>query len=201
VPSPLHYLDDPETRARERAAFLEAAMELIGQTGSMDLQVAAVVRQAGRHNAAFYRIFGAKEGLVLAIVEEAARRTAAALTRRMADASTPADAVRAWAGVLLGLAAADPTTGVPAIALDRYRVLKRFPDADATIADPLRRPLAELLQTAGVADAEELTEAAFELVLSRQASWIALGRMPTAKQIRTYADFTVRLVGLEGRST
>jgi AcrR family transcriptional regulator len=196
VASPLHYLDDPETHARERAAFLDAAMELIGRSGSVDLQVAAVVRQAGRHNAGFYRIFGAKEGLVLAVVEEAARRTAVALTRRMARAKTPEEAVRAWAGVLLGLASADRATGVHAIALDRYRLLRRFPDADATIADPLRRPLAEVLRGSRRPHPDELAEAAFELVLSRQASWIALGQRPTDKQIRTYADLTVRLVGL-----
>jgi AcrR family transcriptional regulator len=196
VASPLHYLDDPETLARERAEFLAAAMELIGRSGSVDLQVAAVVRQAGKHNAGFYRIFGAKEGLVLAVVEEAARRTAASVTRRMATAKTPQDAVRAWATVLLGLAAADPAMGVHAIALDRYRLLRRFPDADATIADPLRRPLADVLRTAGRPRPAELAEAAFELVLSRQASWIALGERPTDKQIRTYADLTVRLVGL-----
>jgi AcrR family transcriptional regulator len=196
VASPLHYLDDPETHARERAEFLAAAMELLGRSGSVDLQVAAVVRQAGKHNAGFYRIFGAKEGLILAVVEEAARRTAAAVSRRMHGAKTPQEAVRAWATVLLGLAAADPSLGVHAIALDRYRLLRRFPDADATIADPLRRPLAEVLRSSGRPRPEQLAEAAFELVLSRQASWIALGHRPTARQIRTYADLTVRLVGL-----
>ncbi|MCU1594584.1 MAG: hypothetical protein JWO12_1976, partial [Frankiales bacterium] len=41
-----------------------------------------------------------------------------------------------------------------------------------------------------------LAEAAFELVLSRQASWIALGHPATDREIRTYADLVVRLVGL-----
>jgi AcrR family transcriptional regulator len=196
VASPLHYLDDPEMLQRERAAFLQAALELIAESGTIDLQVAAVVRQAGRHNAAFYRVFGAKEGLVLAVVEEAARRMALALERRMKGAKSPQDAVRAWAAVLLGLASADPAAGVHAIALDRYRLLKRFPDAEATIADPLRQPLEAVLREAGLPGPDVLAEAAFELVLSRQASWIALGRRPTDKEIRTYADLTVRLVGL-----
>jgi AcrR family transcriptional regulator len=196
VASPLHYLSDPEMLQRERAAFVTAALDLIAQSGTIDLQVAQVVRHAGRHNAAFYRVFGSKEGLVLAVVEEAAGWTAAALERRMRGAKTPADSVRAWAGVLLGLASADPVSGVHAIALDRYRLLKRFPDAEATIADPLRLPLEEVLRQAGQPAPKTLAEAAFELVLSRQASWIALGQRPTAKEIRIYADLAVRLVGL-----
>jgi AcrR family transcriptional regulator len=196
VASPLHYLDDPETMARERRAFLDAALDLIAQSGTVDLQVAQVVRHAGRHNAAFYRIFGAKEGLVLAVVEEAVRRTVVALERRMQAAQTPPDAVRAWARVLLGLAASGTAAGVPAIALDRYRLLRRFPDSEETIADPLRRPLRVVLQQAGSSQPALLAEAAFELVLSRQASWIALGQRPSERQIRAYADLTVRLVDL-----
>lgn len=194
--SPLHYLDDPEALARERAAFVEAALALMAQTGTVEVQVAQVVRQAGRHNTAFYRVFGSKEGLQLAVVETVVQRTLVALERRMATAKTPRDAVRAWARLLLGLAAADPAAGVHAIALDRYRLMRRFPDAESTIADPLRSPLRAVLEQAGLGRPDLLAEAAFELVLSRQASWIALGQPPGDREIRSYVDLTVRLVGL-----
>lgn len=193
--SPLHYLDDAETLAAERAAFLEAAFELVEQAQSIDLQVAQVVRQAGRHNAAFYRIFGSKEGLVLAVVEEAVRRAVVVVERRMQSAQTPRDAVRAWARALLGLAAGSSVT-VPAIALDRFRLLRRFPHADATIADPLREVLRRVLPATRNPSPALLAEAAFELVLGRQASWIALGHRPTDREIRAYADLVARLVGL-----
>jgi AcrR family transcriptional regulator len=197
VASPLHYLDDPEALRRERDAFLQAALDLIAESGSVDVQVAAVVARAGRHNAAFYRVFGSKEGLTLAVMEEAVRRTAAALERRVRSARTPEDAVRGWAVLILGLACADPSVGVQAVALDRYRLLKRFPHAEATIAHPLHAPLAEVLRQAGLSRPELLAEAAFELVLSRQASWIAVGHKPSDRDVRAYADLTVRLVGLQ----
>ena len=194
--SPLHYLNDPEMLRRERAAFVDAAFELITESGTMDLQVAQVVRNAGRHNASFYRVFGSKEGLILAVAEESSRRTAEVIGRRMQRAKTPADEVRAWARVLLGLASAGRAAGAHAIAIDRYRLLNRFPEADATTAAPLRRSLEAVLEAAGLAQPEVLAEAAFELVLSRQASWIALGHAPTDSELRAYAELTVRLVGL-----
>lgn len=194
--SPLHYLSDPEALQRERTAFVDAALALCAETGTVDMQVAQVVRRAGRHNASFYRVFGSKEGLVLAVVEESSRRTAAVLHRRIQRAKSPADAVRAWARVLLELATADLAAGAHAIALDRYRLLKRFPEAATTAAELLREPLAAVLRDAGAAQPEVVAEAAFELVLSRQASWIALGHPATDKEIRTYADLVVRLVGV-----
>jgi hypothetical protein len=86
---------------------------------------------------------------------------------------------------------------VHAIAMDRYKLLRRFPDAEATIAHPLHAPLVRVLADAGLAQPDLLAEAAFELVLSRQASWIALGHKPSERDIKAYADLAVRLVGLE----
>jgi AcrR family transcriptional regulator len=196
VASPLHYLDDPEALQRERAAFVDAAMALFAEAGTVELQVAQVVRRAGRHNAAFYRVFGSKEGLVLAVVEESSRRMADVIVRRMQRTKSPEEAVRAWARVLLNLASADLAAGAHAIALDRYRLLNRFPEAAARAAVPLRQPLEQVLRTAGLPQPEVLAEAAFELVLSRQASWIALGHPAGDREIRAYADLVVRLVGL-----
>ena len=181
----------------ERQAFLDAAFELVAESASLDdLQVSQLVVRSGRHNASFYRIFGSKEGLLLAVVEEAVRRAVIIVERRMREARTPQQAVRAWSRELLMLAAADSAGRVPAIAIDRFRLLRRFPDADATIADPLRQLLRAVLPTSARPGRAVLSEAAFELILSRQASWIALGHVPTPREINAYAALVVRLVGL-----
>jgi AcrR family transcriptional regulator len=183
----------------EREIFLRAALEMVASSATLDdLQVAELVRRSGRHNAAFYRLFGAKEGLLLAVVEEAVRRAVIICERQMAPTRTPGEAVHAWSKALLELAAPEPAPRVPAIALDRFRLLRRFPDADATIADPLRQLLRDVLPPGSEPGPPVLAEAAFELILSRQASWIALGHAPTRDDIRVYADLVVRLVGLSG---
>ena len=86
---PLRYLDDPETLAAERRAFVDAALELLQSSDSVDVRVSEIVHRCGGHNAAFYRIFGSKEGLLLAAVAEAVDRTARVLRRRIGAATTP----------------------------------------------------------------------------------------------------------------
>jgi AcrR family transcriptional regulator len=196
MPSPLRYLDDPTALEQERAVFVSAAFELLADSDTVDLQVSAVVKQAGRHNAGFYRVFGSKDGLTLAVVAEATRRTAVIAERRVARASSAQDAVRAWAIALLRVASARVAPGAQAFALDRQRLLHRFPDAEDTLTQPLREPLARILEQAAVPDARLRADAAYELVMSRQASWIALGHRPGDAEVRTYADLVVRLVGI-----
>lgn len=193
--SPLHYLDDPQAWERERAAFVEAALALLARSDAVDLQVAEVVRLAGRHNASFYRVFGSKEGLTLAVVQEAARRTAAVVERRLRRIDEPAQAVRTWARTLLALAAVGGD-GVQALAIDRYRLMRRFPEADDSIIQPLRRPLEDVLRGAGRPRPALLADAALELVMSRQAAWIAVRHRPSARELDAYAGLVVHLVGL-----
>jgi AcrR family transcriptional regulator len=196
VPSPLHYLDDPVAREHERRAFVAAALDLLAETDSVDLQVNRVVQRAGRHNAAFYRVFESKDRLTLAVVEEATRRTAAVVERHVDAAGSPPEAVRAWAGTLLAVASGGVARWALALALDRHRLLHRFPHAEVTLTLPLREPLARILRGAGGPHADVIAEAAFEMVMSRQATWIALGHQPTDDELATYVALTVHLVGL-----
>jgi AcrR family transcriptional regulator len=195
VASPLHHLDDPAEFARERDAFVDAGFSLLVETDVFDLQVAQVVRRAGRHNAVFYRVFGSKEGYILALLEEAVRRMVMLLERRMAGAPTPADAVRAWTSTLLGLTASGKS--MEGILLERSRINRRFPEAQSTITRPLVRPLERVLRTAGVKRPRVVSEAALEMVVGREAIWIALRHRPTKREVTTYADLTVRLAGLD----
>jgi AcrR family transcriptional regulator len=193
--SPLRYLDDPVALARERQAFIAAALDLLAATDTVDLQVSRIVARAGRHNAAFYRVFGSKDGLTLAVVEEATRRTAAVVERRVAAAGPPVEAVRTWAVALLSLARGE-ARAIRALALDRYRLLHRFPQAEVTLTLPLRQPLTRSLHRAELPRAELLADAAFELVMSRQAAWIAVDHQPDADEVAAYAELVLDLVGL-----
>jgi AcrR family transcriptional regulator len=197
VSRPLHRLADPETLDAERRALIDAALGLLEEAGTVDVHVADVVRRSGGHNAAFYRIFGSKDDLVLAVVEEAVGRTAAVLERRMAEAEGPADAVRAWVAVLLGRAAtARAAAATQPFALDRHRLMHRFPGVYDRLNRPLRLALSRVLRSAGCAHPDIAAEAAFELVMSRQASWIAEGHRPSPREIGVYAQLVVDLVGL-----
>jgi AcrR family transcriptional regulator len=156
-----------------------------------------VVRRSGWHNAAFYRIFGSKDGLLLAVAEGAARRTAEVLEANVATARTPSDAMRAWSAVLLHRAAsATAAAATQPFALDRHWLLHRFPDAEERLTLPIRAVAHAILREAGCPDPVPAGDAATELVLSQQATWLACRHRPTEAEIEQCTTFVLRLVGL-----
>ena len=193
---PLRQFDDPAAVAAARGAFVDAALALVRDSGGLDFSVADVVRRSGSHNAAFYRLFGSKDALVLAMAAAAARRTAARLESHVPREANDADRVRAWARVILHLAANPATAAATqAFSIERHKLLQRFPDSDE-IREPVKRVLRDVLREAGLAEAALLTNAAFELVMAQQATWIARRHRPSASEIEQHANLVVRLVGL-----
>lgn len=194
---PLRGLDDPEAFAVARQAFVDAALVVLSRRSDLDVSVTEVVREAGLHNAAFYRIFESKDGLLLAVAQEAAERTVPVLEARMKRAQDAAQAVQQWATVLLRLTATDRSAqSIEAFALERHRFLRRFPDAEERLVVPVRRVLADALVQHGMTDtdAQEVTDAAYELVMGQQATWIARGHRPTPREVERVADLATRLL-------
>ena len=99
--------------------------------------------------------------------------------------------------VLLSRAAtARATAATLPFALDRHRILHAFPDSEALLTGPLSEPLAEVLRTMGVAQAETIATAALEMVMSRQATWIAVRHRPTRAEVGTYISLVRQMASL-----
>jgi len=194
---PLRQLDDPEAFAATRQAFVDAALVVLSRRSDLDVSVTEVVQEAGLHNAAFYRVFESKDGLLLAVAQEAAERTVPVLEARLRRAHDAPEALRSWASVLLRLTATDKSaSAIEAFALERHRFLRRFPDAEDRLVEPVRRVLADALVHDGVAagEAHEVTNAAYELVMGQQATWIARGHRPTQREVERVAELATRLL-------
>jgi AcrR family transcriptional regulator len=194
---PLRQLDDPEAFAAARQAFVDAALVVLSRRSDVEVSVTEVVQEAGLHNAAFYRVFESKDGLLLAVAQEAAERTVVALRQRMRRANGATEALQLWATVLLRLTATDKSaSSIEAFALERHRFLRRFPDAEDRLVEPVRRVLADAFVHYGVAtgEAHDVTNAAYELVMGQQATWIARGHRPTQREVERVADLATRLL-------
>jgi len=199
---PLRQFDDPEAFAAARQAFVDAALVVLSRRSDLDVSVTEVVQEAGLHNAAFYRVFESKDGLLLAVAQEAAERTVPVLETRLRRASDAPQALLAWATVLLRLTATDKSArSIEAFALERHRFLRRFPDAEDRLVEPVRRVLQDALAQHGVAvaDAADVTNAAYELIMGQQATWIARGHRPTPREVERVADLATRLLDTDQR--
>jgi len=199
---PLRQLDDPEAFAAARRAFVDAAFVVLSRRSDLDFSVTEVVKESGLHNAAFYRVFESKDRLLLAVAEEAMQRTLETLQARVTKARDGQQAMRQWGTVLLRLAATDRSAqSIEAFALERHRFLRRFPDAEDRLVEPVRQVLADALVQRGIAtdDAHEVTNAAYELVMGQQATWIARGHRPTQREVERVASLATRLLDTEPR--
>jgi AcrR family transcriptional regulator len=88
--------------AGEVRRLLDAGLVVMARCGTdARPRVADIVHEAGLSNDAFYRHFGSKDALVLAILDDGTERLSGYLAHQMAKATGAEDAVRRWvAGVL-----------------------------------------------------------------------------------------------------
>lgn len=138
-----------ESSSREVHRLLEAAYTVIERTGTLDLTMRDLLREAAMSNQAFYRHFQSKDDLFIAILDHGRRRMATLLRERMSGANGPLAAVRAWVEGVLDQAA-DPRLAArtrPFVAhVDRLST--RFPDAQRASEQAMIEPLAEVLRGA-----------------------------------------------------
>jgi AcrR family transcriptional regulator len=91
---------DPDVRR----TILAAASKSVREHGVRGLSVSVVLDRAGLSTRAFYRHFESKDQLVATVFLEMARAEKRRLKRRMAEATTPVEAVAAWIDGRLDLA-------------------------------------------------------------------------------------------------
>jgi AcrR family transcriptional regulator len=134
-------------RSSEQVArILQAAVELIRDTETLDLRVTDVIATAGVSNRAFYQHFSGKTELLITVLEEGNRRYMERVERRMARGRTHLEAVESWIRGLLARAQdPHPATDTRPFLVNGLRFAYEFPDlalaADEVLRAPLRRAL------------------------------------------------------------
>jgi AcrR family transcriptional regulator len=91
-----------ETRS-ERDRIIDAAYRCLQVTEGTTVAVADILETAGLGTRAFYRHFGSKDDLVLAMFRRDSERVLAELEAAVTAASSPADALRGYASVMMRL--------------------------------------------------------------------------------------------------
>ncbi|MER7786629.1 helix-turn-helix domain-containing protein [Streptomyces sp. NPDC097640] len=141
---------DPERAdaARNRARLLAAARRLIGEHGAERVTMQAVAREAGVGKGTLFRRFGDRDGLLLALLEEAEADFQGAYTfgpPPLGPGAPAADRLTAFGHALIDRTAATTDLGA---ALGR-RLLPRHRNASET-GRAFHRHVSALLRDAGV---------------------------------------------------
>ena len=132
--------------------IVNAAIQLASDSGSMSFTVQELVDRAGVALQTFYRHFGSKDALMLAVVEESVRAQRARMEQKASEASDPLDRLRIIVMTLFRTAnrAVEGSLG-STIMKETRRLRDDYPDELATLIAPYLRLLQEAIVTADTA--------------------------------------------------
>lgn len=139
-----------EHRARQRAALIQAAIDILAEQGAAAVTPAAVGARAGVARSTFYLYFPSAAALLATIVEESFTDADAAVARALATISGPAARIDAFVRTELRLAA----DGIhrPAAALMTGDLPPECRDRVRELHDRHYAPLHEAITAASPAD-------------------------------------------------
>jgi AcrR family transcriptional regulator len=158
----------------ERRALIDAGISVLRRSGSEGCTVADVLEEAGLSTRAFYRHFGSKDELVLAIYEYDARATQTRLRDRMDAAGSPRAALEVWIDETLALGFdTRRARRTRPLAKEGLRLQAEFPKQFSAIVKGVIDPLAGVLRAFPAAhperDARSIHAVAWALVAERLA--------------------------------
>jgi len=180
--------------AGRRERFIDAARHLANRTGSAAFTVAQVVEAAGLSLKAFYRCFGGKDDLLVALLGADSRVGAELLTERMGTEADPAARLRAFVDGIFTLATLPGAEGYAGVLVREYRRLR---ETHADALDEALRPLVDLLAAEvaalGGTDPARDAQTIFELLLIGLGD-VVLGRRAAAEVAGQLWRFPVSLL-------
>jgi AcrR family transcriptional regulator len=195
--------DRQERYEREVRRIMEAAYELIEQTGTLEPSLRDILAHAGLSTQGFYRYFQSKDELMLVLLDEGRRRLVEYLAHRMQTERSPRERVKAWIGGVLAQAS-EPHAAArsrPFVA-NEDRLAQLFPAEQQASVDMLVDLLAGALSDA-VAESEDPeqirrdAEAIFRLTFATLQAHLIRGTRPTAQSVDELSRFCLRGAGAE----
>jgi AcrR family transcriptional regulator len=155
-------LQGPHARSVERLErFLAAARDLANEEGSASFTVAQVTRHAGLSLKSFYRCFGGKDDLLVALLEHDSRLGAAILAEQVDAHTDPIERLRAYVFGLFELLTHPGAIGYARMLVSEHRRLsEERPHELRTALAPMVDLLAAQIALAADAGASVSTEPA-----------------------------------------
>ena len=133
--------------------LISAAWDVLERTGFEGFKVASVIRAAGSSTKAFYRHFGSKDAMLLALLLDETRRASARFAARLAGTTSPTDAVNTWIATMIGAAARPDLAARARLFASLDQINSGFPTMVMEARGPMLAPLVRALEQ-GLASGE-----------------------------------------------
>lgn len=144
---------DNESRPDEADRLISAAWDVLERTGFEGFKVASVIRAAGSSTKAFYRHFGSKDAMLLALLLDETKRASIRFAARIAGTSSPTDAVNMWIATMIGAAARPDLAARSRLFASLGQINSGFPAQVVEARRPMLAPLVQALRD-GLASGE-----------------------------------------------
>jgi AcrR family transcriptional regulator len=188
----------------ERARIVRAAWTVVGRSGFEGLKVQLVLREAGVSARSFYRHFGDKDELLLALMRDEMSRSASRLSALVAGEEEPIAKVTVWIREII-TAAGDPKRVARArLFTSQQPIMRRFSADVEAGAALLREPLLEAItlgREAGVfpwADPARDASVIYRLAgASLTDSLVDAGDRDVASVVAVATSFALRALGVQ----
>jgi AcrR family transcriptional regulator len=156
----------------EQQALIDAGLAVLRRQGSDGLTVNDVLAEAGLSTRAFYRHFGSKDALVLAIYAHDTERARVQMQKRLSDAPSPRTALDIWIDETLALGFdSRRASRTRPLAREGMRLQAEFPEEFADIRGAVLDPLVDVLRALDSPDPERdarsIHAVAWEIVAER----------------------------------
>lgn len=192
----------------ERSRIIEAAHRCLVDSDGGGLSVTGVLTAAGLSTRAFYRHFGSKDALLLAMFRRDSDRVHAELTAAAAAAPTPPEALRAWIFGLLSLTADSHRRRVLVMSCGELMSTAGYAAERARMAAAHHAVVAEILERGRAdgslpwadpdADAWTITAALSAAFQEQMAQATTHGDGDATRAAEQVTDFAFRALGATG---
>ena len=183
----------------EMRRIVETTFSLIQRTGSLDPSMRDILAASGISTQAFYRYFASKDELMLVLLDEGRRRLMDTLERRMRNADSAADRLRAWIeGVLAQATNAAAAARTRPWVLSEQHLSTLFSEEQQSSVDLLVGLLHEPihgLRGSGNGSPEQVANVAiivYRLTFATLRAHLAAGTKPTKDEICALVSFCLQ---------
>ena len=130
----------------EAERLISAAWAVLERTGFEGFKVASVIRAAGSSTKAFYRHFGSKDAMLLALLLDETKRASNRFAARMASTNSPTEAVKMWIATMIGAAARPDLAARSRLFASLGQINSGFPTQVVEARRPMLTPLVRALE-------------------------------------------------------